>query len=395
MRSPSAHVVHRRAASARIADPRFFAYACCVFVLASLGCALGPSARVPMAASAKRVAISDGWLAMGTFFEVDLRVETRDRAAARTWLRSARAELVRLEQIYSRYDPKSELSRLNRRLSRGEPRTASPPDSAERLSPELFAILRASEQLARASGGAFDVSVGPVIRLWKAAEQSGEAPTPAALARARERIGLREEQFRVDREIAHGSRTLEIDLDALSKGAALDLLASDFRRRFPGAAALMSFGQSSVAAVGDPDGRGWRLAIASRDVTRGTLGLVALRDQALSVSSSLGSQRRIGGRSYSHVIDPRDGLPVDGSVEVVVVRPLDPPDAAAPGAAQSADAWSTALVVLGASGVPALREELRALPDPVRPEPDAGGFLVFDREGRLYASPGARAFFSD
>jgi thiamine biosynthesis lipoprotein len=118
----------------------------------------------------------------------------------------------------------------------------------------------------------------------------------------------------------------------------LDRLRESFVQRFPDAAALLSFGQSSVVAIGDPDGAGWRLALRSRDPAQGIFGEIRLRDQALSMSSKWGQDREIKGRVVSHVLDPRTGQPVEGTLEAVVIAAT----------ARRADAWSTALLVLGA-----------------------------------------------
>ncbi len=137
---------------------------------------------------------------------------------------------------------------------------------------------------------------------------------------------------------------MRLDLDGLSKGRVLDQLRARLEKDLPGAAALFNFGESSVLAIGDPDGEGWRLAIRSRNPADGRLregsrNVLWLRDQALSVSSSLGVASEIDGQRISHVIDPRTGSAVIESVEAFVIA-----DRAA-----VADGWSTALLVMGAN----------------------------------------------
>jgi thiamine biosynthesis lipoprotein len=319
-----------------------------VSVLWTIGCFAAPVAPTD-ASTALRLELRDGWLAMGTFFEVDLRVPMARSAAAEQWVRFARDESMRLEKIYSRHDPQSELSSLNRGFA----------DSAESttrasLSPELAELITTSERLRSQTRGSFDIAVGPLVELWTSAAVSGRLPSQAALDTRLE-------------EVAAGHRSLEgqdfptstrprggLDLDAISKGAVLDRLAANFSQHFPDGAALLSLGQSSIRAIGDPEanppesgdpdcgkeGRGWRLVIRSRDPERGRLGEVRLCDRALSMSSSLGSVLEIEGQRWSHVIDPRSGRPVEGSFEAIVIAE----------SAARADAWSTALLVWG--GIP-------------------------------------------
>jgi thiamine biosynthesis lipoprotein len=296
-----------------------------------------------------RVEVTDGWLAMGTFFEADLRVASRDAELARDWLVRARSEIARLEAIYSRHDPASELSALNAALAKWPASRLPAEGSAEAaglhgiaVGPELAGLLGRALALTRATGGAFDVSVGPLIVFWREAADGGRWPSSDALDQRVKGVGsghltlVEQAGIHLLNAAIPGMR---LDLDALSKGAVLDRLRDSLLHELPGAAALLSFGQSSLWAIGDPDGRGWRLDVRSRDPERGLLGSVKLRDRALSVSSSVGSVSVVAGRPVSHVIDPRSGRPVEGSVEAIVIAEE----------ALVADAWSTALLVL-ASG---------------------------------------------
>lgn len=296
--------------------------------------AVGCSQARPQGEVEPRLEISDGWLAMGTFFEADLRVPPRDRQAAAAWLDWARGETARLERIYSRHDPSSELSALNRALA-----VEDALRFGARVDAELEALLFASLGVWEASGGAFDVTVGPLVDVWAEAAEGGAWPELATLRRAKRRVGGERLLMPGDGEIGITVSGLRIDLDGIAKGAALDRLREVFVARLPDATALLSFGQSSVVAIGAPDeGPGWRLVVESRAPGGGTLGTVLLRDRALSVSSSVGSLRSIGDQTISHAIDPRTGAAVEGTVEAIVVAQ----------AAARADAWSTALLVLGA-----------------------------------------------
>ncbi|MBB85387.1 MAG: hypothetical protein CL931_16385 [Deltaproteobacteria bacterium] len=136
--------------------------------------------------------------------------------------------------------------------------------------------------------------------------------------------------------------SVRLDLDGLSKEVVLDRLARDLRTTFPNSGALLSFGESCVFEIGDPDcrprGGGWRLEVRSRDERGTRLSTIQLCDLALSVSSSLGRTSEIGDTRISHVVDPRTAIAVEGTVEAVVVSSR----------AGLVDGWSTALLVLGA-----------------------------------------------
>jgi thiamine biosynthesis lipoprotein len=315
------------------------------------------------------VGVSDGWLAMGTFFDADLRVPPDRADDARVWLDEQRGGLSRLEAIYSRHDDASELSRVNRVLAA----PAVLRDGA-RISAELESILYAALEVWEGSAGAFDPTIGPLVDVWTRAAHTSAFPPLGDLRQVRRRVGAHSLLLPGDGELGVTLEDIRLDLDGLSKGVALDALAADFRETFPGASALLSFGESSVFAIGDPDGRlrggGWRLEVRSRDERGTRLSTIRLRDLALSVSSSVGKTSKIGDYRISHVIDPRTGVAVDGTVEAVVVSQR----------AGIADGWSTALLVLGAQ-----REALRLLD---RAELEA---YVFERAGRIAATEGWEA----
>ena len=312
------------------------------------------------------VPVSDGWIAMGTFFDADLRVPPDRADDARLWLAGQRDALAREEAIYSRHDAASELSRLNRAL-------AAPGIllDGERVSPRLEGILYAALEVWEGSAGAFDPTVGPLIDVWTEAAEADAFPALEVLRRARRRVGAQSLLLPGDGRVEVTLPRIRIDLDGLAKGVALDRIASEFRETFPSASALLSFGESSVFAIGDPEGRrnggGWRLEIRSRDAAATRLSTVVLRDVALSISSSVGRTSTIGDQRLSHVVDPRTGVALEGTVEAIVVSER----------AGLADGWSTALLVLGAD-----RESLRLV------ERAALQAYVFESGGRIAFTEG-------
>lgn len=265
----------------------------------------------------------DGRYAMGTILEIT--VAASDSAERRVLLDALYGEVARLEQVMTLFDDGSDLSRLNRVAGQG----------SLRVDPELVRLLALSVDLSKRTHGAFDVTVGPLVALWKDAALRGRVPDAATLARARRRVGA--DAIRLappDRaEIARAGAS--IDLGGVAKGYALDRLAE--RVRAAGIAnALLSFGQSSLWAIGAPSGEaGWRLVVRRPD--GGFAGVATLRDRAVSVSGSLGQSNEIEGRRYGHVIDPRSGHPLIRPLEAFVLCST----------AALAEAASKALLVLG------------------------------------------------
>lgn len=347
-------------------------------LLASTLACISPDAIDPFAVFGESppreaVAVSDGWLAMGTLFDADLRVEPGNEARARAWLEWARSELARLETIYSRHDPESALSVLNARLAAPEILR-----DGTQVDAELEAILFEAIGVWEASGGAFDPTIGPLVDVWSAASASGRWPALSALRAAKARVGGQRVLLPGDGRVDVTTVGLRLDLDGLSKGVALDHLRARLEADLPDAAALLSFGESSIVAIGDPDrrreGGGWRLEAQSRDARGTRLTTVRLRDRALSVSSSLGKTGEIEGQRVSHVVDPRTGATVPGAVEAVVVADR----------AGLADAWSTALLVLGAQRASIELVERAGLEA-----------YVFEAAGRITATPGFEALEVD
>jgi thiamine biosynthesis lipoprotein len=304
------------------------------------------------------VQIGEGRPAMGTVLEITLvasdAVEARD-AIARCF-----AETERLEAIFTTWREDGELALLNARAGQG-PQPASP---------ELVRILLDARRLSRDTGGTFDVSVGPVVSLWREAERRGRLPSDAELAAARSRIGA--QAFTVDEAAARVALATgaAIDLGGLAKGWTLDRLGELLARRGIDRA-LLNFGGSSLLALGPPlDGAFWRAAVEEGPV-------LALLDTSVSISSSFGQHFAVEGRELAHIVDPRTGAPLERRQRAIVI--------AADGA--SAEAWSKAFVVLppGDSARGLLRAgEIEVNVDGVEPAVRTPGF---DRYVAAEAAP--------
>jgi thiamine biosynthesis lipoprotein len=268
---------------------------------------------------------------MGTFLEMTLwhpEVETAKRL-----VRDAVAEVHRLEEILSNYDPDSALSRLNRHAGAGPMQVPA----------ELFEVLaRACEFSARTSG-IFDITIGSLMELWRKAEEEKLLPKQMQLSEALAAVGYRHLRLHADKaELLHkGTR---IDLGGIGKGYAVDRVAQ--RLRAAGvSAALINFGGSSMIAIGAPPGKaGWEIALQDAD---GRLrGLIFLRDSALSTSGSMGRFWTIDGKRYGHLINPISGTPItEARMATVVSR-----------SATEAEALTKPLILLGKSALLTMKE---------------------------------------
>ncbi|MGH7948153.1 MAG: FAD:protein FMN transferase [Candidatus Binataceae bacterium] len=296
------------------------------------------------------VAVTAGRYVMGTVLEATIYAP--DRASADALLETAFAEASRLDAMMTTYDDASALMRLNRAAGEG----------AQRVPPELAELLAASVAYSRLTRGTFDVTVGPLVSLWRSRASRDGQVTDSELAEVRALVGSDKIVLRDHATVELARTGMALDLSGIAKGYALDRIVAMLRRRGV-ARAYLSFGQSSIWALGAPPGaHGWTVAL--RDPAGGFAGSIELRDRAMSVSSSFGGS---GARRISHVIDPRSARPLDRDLEACVIASN----------ATEAEALSKALLILGERDGVALIER----------QPGAGGVLL-DSHGRVSMTAG-------
>ena len=270
------------------------------------------------AAIAQAEPVTELHYVMGTYYRIT--AEGHDVVPV---LRGCFQDARRLEHVYSRFEADSELSRVN--ATAGAPQV---------VSEEFARLLRRSIALGTATGGVFDVTVGPLTELWR----NGDArPTAAEVAAARARVGSA--HIRLDGrrlELPDGHR---LDFDGIAKGWAVDGCVARLRAAGIGRA-LVSLGESSVYALGVPAGEdAWALEVRGVEPDE-AVGVLRLRDEGLSVSATFGGSGRAG-RVVGHVVDPRTGEALAEPAVAVVVS----------ASATDAEAFSKALLLWGAGGV--------------------------------------------
>jgi thiamine biosynthesis lipoprotein len=261
---------------------------------------------------------------MACRFEITLPSEQADRTDAA----HAALDLVdRLEDQLSIFRPQSELSQLNAAASERDV-------PVER---QLFDLLVRCQELHALSDGAFDITATPLSKIWGFLRRQGRVPTPEEIAEASAAVGMH--NVRLDRGVASvrfARAGVALNLGSIGKGYALDRAAAPLREA--GATALLSAGSSSLLAVGGgPDGGGFTVGLRDPADHQRRLGTVRLRSAALGVSGISEQSFTHEGKRYGHIIDPRNGWPVEGRSYVAVIAP----DAAL------ADALATAIFVGG------------------------------------------------
>lgn len=263
---------------------------------------------------------------MGTLFRIVLYAP--DQATATQASKAAFDRITALDNTMSDYQAGSELMLLCQKAG-------GPPVE---VSEDLFRALAAAQQIAQQSGGAFDVTVGPVVRLWRMARRSHRLPDPERLARALDLVGY--EKLRLDpaaRTVQLLQAHMLLDLGGIGKGYAADE-ALVVLRRFGIKSALVAGGGDIAAGDSPPEKPGWTVGVASLESAESPPQCyVVLHNAGISTSGDLEQHVLIAGRRYSHVVDPKTGQALEGRRSVTVIAPNG----------TTSDGLATAVSVLG------------------------------------------------
>lgn len=278
---------------------------------------------------------------MGTLFTITLYAD--DETSAKAAGDSAFTKIAALDHMMTDYDSDSELMQLCRKPF-GEP---------VRVSDELFDILQRSQQISELSEGAFDVTVGPLVRQWRRARRAQTLPTPDQINQARESVGWR--KLKLDSQNKTVTLTvpkMQLDLGGIAKGYAADKALEVLRQRGITRALVAASGD---IAIGDapPGKRGWRVGVGSpaykqagsatqesqsgSSVSEPIEETILLANAAISTSGDEQQFAIIGGVRYSHIVDPRTGVGLTNQLQVSILAKN----------ATDTDAFATTVCVLG------------------------------------------------
>ena len=248
--------------------------------------------------------------AMATTFT--LYLYSRDAARAAEVSAEVFDEIDRIEQLLSNYRDSSELSRINRDAAAGPVTTDA----------EMMDFLTEAQHWSQISDGAFDLTVGRLMKVWGFYRHQGHVPPPAELASTRAVTGWKNVKLNpADRTVRFAVPGVELDPGGIGKGFAVDA-AVRILRADQISAALLSAGSSTLYALGAPPHRsGWRIVVPGPLPSHATLSTITLRDESLSSADCSQKNFVVDGRLYCHIMNPQTLRPVEGRIQVSIADP--------------------------------------------------------------------------
>lgn len=265
---------------------------------------------------------------LGTF--VTITVHGADRAGLHRAVNEAFEEFRKVDALLSIHRNDSELALLNARAGQGP----------VAVSAELAETLRQALQMSELTGGAFDVTIGPIAQLWGFIWKEHRLPSSDELARVLPLAGHRKIRLTEDRraELPPG---MQLDFGGMGKGLAVDRAIAALERHGVGSAMVKAGGDLRV--LGLPPGKdGWEVQIED-PAKQGRRASFKIKHGALSTSGNYENFFEVEGRRYSHIIDPRNGMPVEGIASCTVLAPT----------CAESDVLGTAFFVMGPEQVSA------------------------------------------
>lgn len=276
---------------------------------------------------------------------IDVVNSPKDKRAAEEALLKAEAKLRSVETLMSNWLTESEISVFNRAEASQE----------MILSKETLDVLKASRKAYDETQGAFDITCRPQIELWKEAGKQNTLPSEED-----KRFALEESNWNLieltDKGAIKKCQTVRVDLGGVAKGYGIDL-ALDEMKKTGVAGALVDVGGDMACFGTPPEGDGWVIDVKSPfgeghpKYPTGFLGRIQIQEGAVCTSGNYARYVEIEGKRYSHIIDPRIGIPADVVPSVTVIAPKT----------VDADIWATALSVLGPEGLKNLPQGIEAM----------------------------------
>lgn len=276
-----------------------------------------------------------------------------ENATASIAAEAAFARFHQLNSILSDYDPESELRKLCSSSTEGNP---------IRVSDDLWRVLVRADSLARQTDGAFDVTIGPLVRVWRNARRTKEIPSADSVANAQSLVGRRLMLLHPENQTVELLKpNMRIDLGGIAKGYAVDEAMAAIRKH--GLTRMMVEAGGNIGFGNPPpDKTGWRVGIAPPDAQSPPREYIEIANAALSTSGDMWQYAIIGGVRYSHLVDPRTGVPLTHHYNVTVIGP----------SGLETDGLSSAIAILGP-------EKGLKLLDAT---PNTAAFIVSDRDGK-------------
>lgn len=296
---------------------------------------------------------------MGTQFAIALYAA--DEATAQQAFEAAFRRIGELDDCMSDYDATSELSRLSK---------ASPTPAPVHASDDLWNVLVASQELARRSEGAFDVTVGPLTQLWRRSRRQKELPSPERFEEARDAVGYQHLRLHAsDHTVELLKPNMRLDLGGIAKGYAGDEALKAIAGFGVTRALVNASGGLSVSDP-PPGEKGWKVGVAPLEPEADPSRVLLLANCGIATSGDAWQFVEIDGVRYSHIIDPQTGLGLTTRNSVTVIAP----------SGALSDGLATALCVLGPEKGVSLIEST----------PDAAALYVWLENGDVKTRASAR-----
>ena len=290
-----------------------------------------------------------------------------DRKTAQLSIDSAFEEICRLEKLMNRYDPNSQLSQVNR-LAAKEP---------VKIDRELFDILRQSVQFSKKTDGAFDITVGPLVDLWRKCAEANSVPTEKQLAKVKKRIGYDKLILDAnDFSVRFTARGVSLDLGAIAKGFAADKAVEEMKKAGAIGGLVDLGGQVGCFGTTEKQGK-WLVGIQNPAKLQNSriIAKLVLGDSAVATSGDYERFYKIGAHRFSHIFNPVTEKSADELTSVTII--------AKDGTA--ADALATAVSVLGVQKGLKLIEEI----------PDTEAVIIKSGSNELIKTSGAGQYLAD
>jgi thiamine biosynthesis lipoprotein len=271
----------------------------------------GMSCKTPAAESTDLTRYEFQRPEMGVPFRIVLYAPDQQNGASAA--EAAFERVKQLNDIMSDYDPDSELSKLSAGSGQG---------NAVAVSPDLWLVLSRAQELAERSDGAFDVTVGPFVNLWRRARRVHQLPDPQRLEQVRQAVGYK--RVRLD-QTHHTVQLLvpnmRLDLGGIAKGYAVDQALKTLSEHAIDRALVEGGGDAAVSEP-PPGKAGWRFELSPLDVTNApSARYLSLKNAAISTSGDLYQRLEIDGKRYSHIVDPHTGIGLTDHSLVSVIAP--------------------------------------------------------------------------
>jgi len=262
---------------------------------------------------------------MDTFCEISCYSADKDKAAFAIGM--AFEEMKRIESVFSKFDENSEVSKINKLAGLDK----------LGVSKEVFGLAKRSVYYSRISGGAFDITVAPLMEVWGFVRKHGVVPDKEAIENALKGVGYKNIELDPDGEsIKFLNKGTKVDFGGIAKGYAVDR-AKDMLISHGIKSGLINLGGNIFALGNSPGKKSWKVGVQDPRNKGKLLYSFELTNKAISTSGNYERFFEIEGKRYSHIINPVTGIPCQGIISVTVVAD----------SAEEADALSTAIFVMG------------------------------------------------